>query len=406
MRRLLPLLLAIACPLAFAPSALADGAWGSGDSKSVCAYGANSIARFNAFSALVGRDINCALVYNDASPDWAGWETPWFLYHSDPNYNWRKWKTAPGTGRHLIITQNLFPSSENNLDWRHMGANGDYEAHARALAQNLVATGLGDSIIRLGHEANGTWYPDSIGSTQEDFDLWKQFWRRTVLAMRSVPGANFRFDWCVNAGVRPIPLDAFYPGDDVVDIVGIDAYDAGVPTNQPDRWNYLYTRTDGIRDVERFAAAHGKPMSIPEWGVGPASSNLSGGDDAAYVDGIARVVRDNRLAYQAYFYNYDWATQLATGPLSLAAYIAHFGIGGDSLFQAVAPPPPVSAPPAPAPTPDTPHPTPPAAHQPAPASVAVQAQRVAKAPRRVAKRHPVKHKRRPHHRRKSSRKRR
>jgi hypothetical protein len=143
-------------------------------------------------------------------------------------------------------------------------------------------------------------------------------------------------------------------------------------------------------------------MSIPEWGVGPASSNLSGGDDPAYVDGIARVVRDNRLAYQAYFYNYDWATQLAQGPLSLAAYIGHFGLVGDSLFGAVVPPAPVSAPPAPVPTPDPPHPTPPAAPQP---GVAVQAKRLSSAPRKVTKRHPVKHKRRPHHRRKSSRKR-
>jgi glycosyl hydrolase family 26 len=398
MRRLLILLFATAWPLAFAPSAPADGSWGSDDSKSVCAYGANNVAKLGAFGTLVGRDINCALVYNDASPDWAGWETPWFLYHGDPNYNWRKWKTAPGTDRHLIITQNLFPASENSLDWRHMGANGDYEAHARALAQNLVATGLGDSVIRLGHEANGTWYPDSIGSTQADFDLWKQFWRRTVLAMRSVPGANFRFDWCINAGYRAIPLDSFYPGDDVVDIVGIDAYDAGVPTNRTDRWNYLYTQPDGIRDVERFAAAHGKPMSIPEWGVGPAGSNNSGGDDPAYVDGIASVVRNNRLAYQSYFYNYDWATQLAGGPLSLASYITHFGIAGDSVSTTLAPPAPAPAPPAP-PTSD-PAPAVPRTSDPAPA-----ARRAARPPGKTAKRKPAKHKRRPHRHRKTHRKR-
>src|SRR4051794_35913861 len=279
---------------------------------------------------MVGRDIDCALVYNDASPDWAGWENPWFLHHPDPNLNWAHWATAPGTSRQLIITQNLFPSSENNADWRDAGARGDYASHAVALARNLVAAGLGDAVIRLGHEANGTWYPDSIGSTDSDFARWVAFWRQTVLAMRSVPGANFRFDWCVNAAWRPIALSKFYPGDDVVDIVGIDAYDSGVNPGL-DRWSTIWSRTGGVRDVLTFATAHGKPLSIPEWGVGTPDQSLAGGDDPAYVDGIAGVVRDNRVAYQAYFDNYQWATQLANGPLSLAAYRRHFGAGGDAV---------------------------------------------------------------------------
>jgi hypothetical protein len=206
----------------------------------------------------------------------------------------------------------------------------------------------------------------------------------------------------VNAGVRPIDLAAFYPGDDAVDIVGIDAYDAGVPTNQTDRWHYLTTRTDGIGDVERFAAAHDKPMSIPEWGVGPASSSNRGGDDPAYVDGIASVVRNNRFVYQSYFYNYDYATQLATGPLSLAAYIKHFGTAAQPPPPTVAPPPPPSvapSPPYPAPAPSVPVPA--AAPSPPNFSTSAPAAKPAKAaPRHRAKRPHRKHK---SHRRKRAR---
>ncbi len=43
--------------------------------------------------------------------------------------------------------------------------------------------------------------------------------------MRSVPGASFRFDWTINAGYRPIPFNDYYPGNDVVDIIGMDVYD-------------------------------------------------------------------------------------------------------------------------------------------------------------------------------------
>src|SRR5439155_22479334 len=104
----------------------------------------------------------------------------------------------------------------------------------------------------------------------------------------------------------------------------------------------------GIRDVLAFATAHNKPLSFPEWGVGPADQALAGGDDPAYVDGIASVVQSNRVAYQAYFYAHQWGPQLAGGPGSLAAYLRHFGPGGDATSDpaALPAPAPAAAPPA------------------------------------------------------------
>lgn len=343
------------------------------DNKRACVYSQHSVSTLQSFDALVGRDIDCVLVYNDASPDWAGWEKPWFIVHPDPDLNWAKW-VAAGSGRQLIVTQNLFPSSLNDTDWRTAGARGDYESHAVALAQNLVAAGLGNSVIRLAHEANGDWYPDNVGSSTADYQAWVQFWRNTVLAMKSVPGASFKFDWSVNANYRNIPLDQWYPGDDVVDYVGIDAYDSGI-TSQLDRWATVFSRPLGVNTVLQFAKAHGKPLSIPEWGIAPPTTSLSGGDDPGYVDGIAGVVRDNDVAYQAYFYAHDWATELASSPNSLAEYRLHFGAGGDSTQDgttAPAPtaPDPVSAPPT-APAPPAP-PAPPASPAaPPPASTPV-----------------------------------
>ena len=304
------------------------------DAKQTCVY-VGPIAPLAGFDALVGRPTDCAMVYNDASPDWAGWEDPWFTHHPDPNYNWVKWQQAV-PGRRLIITQNLFPSELNNTDWRSAGAAGAYTDHARKLAQRLVAVGQGNAVIRLAHEANGDWYADSIGNTDRQMQQWRQFWRKTVKAMQSVPGANFKFDFCVNAGYRAIPLSDYYPGNDVVDIIGIDAYDSAskLPAGAA-RWQALYDQPGGIHEVLDFAKAHGKPLSIPEWGIGPTGDKyLSAGDDPAYVDGIASVVRNNNVAYQSYFYSHQWATQLANSPRSLAAYRAHFGSGGDSISGA------------------------------------------------------------------------
>jgi Glycosyl hydrolase family 26 len=323
-RRALLLILPLLCVLSVSPAHAALGP----DSKRVCVYSAHKISELVEFSEMVGRPMDCALVFT-APVTWDHWEHPWFLAHKDPNYNWKNWAVAPGTNRELIITQALIPQVAETDDWRHLGASGAYDDHARHLAENLVAAGLGDTVIRLNHEMNGDWYPSSIGTTAADFDLWVKFWRHTVIAMRSVPGAHFQFDWCINGRYRPIPLSDFYPGDAYVDIVGIDPYDGGVPEGEP-RWATIYGKADGIRDIEEFAAAHSKPMSIPEWGVAPADFQLSGGDDKEYVDGIAHVVQTNHVAFQSYFYNHEWAWQLANGPLSLAAYIRHFGINGDA----------------------------------------------------------------------------
>jgi hypothetical protein len=293
------------------------------DQKRQCVYSQHRISRLVAFGRLVSSDVTCAVVFNDANPDWRGWERPWFLTHRTKDMNWRRWKTE-SDDRMLVITQNLFPDSEKGRNWLKLGASGAYDRHARALARNLVNAGLGDSVIRLAHEANGTTYTHSLVDTPGQLRRWRVFWRRTVKAMRSVDGAAFTFDWCVNSGWRPIPLKSFYPGDDVVDIVGIDAYDAGVKQSTG-RWATIYNRTNGIRDVVRFARAHDKPLSIPEWGVAAKSHSYAGGDDPAYVRGIAQVVRSNPTAYQGYFFANEWGTGLQRSPRSLSVYRKSFG---------------------------------------------------------------------------------
>jgi hypothetical protein len=305
----------------------------AGAPKRVCLYDANDISGLATFAAMVGRrTIDCAMVYT-GSPDWAGWVDPWFLHHPDPDLNWAAWvRNSPANDRRqLIISQPLIPSGLASTAWRRQGAAGRFEHYARRFAQNLVAGGVGDAIIRLSWEMNGTWNVDNIGTTSQDMTNWIAFWRHTVQAMRAVPGAHFKFVWCINNRYRNIPFADYYPGDDVVDIIGDDVYDSGVAsgTSFAARWSAVGSSPGGLQDLIAFAGAHGKPIAIPEWGVGvPNSSNLAGGDDPAYVQGIAAVVADNDVAFQTYFYAHEWATQLQTGPLSLAAYQAAFGDRG------------------------------------------------------------------------------
>ena len=137
------------------------------------------------------RTVDCAMVYVSGRT-WASWVDPWFLTEKNPDENWASWVRAspPTDPRQLIVSVPLIPTGLKQTAWRRNGAAGRYRPYARRLARNLVAAGLGDAVIRLSWEANGTWNPDSIGNSGRDFAEWVQFWRKTVIAMRSVPGAG------------------------------------------------------------------------------------------------------------------------------------------------------------------------------------------------------------------------
>ena len=178
-----------------------------------------------------------------------------------------------------------------------MGASGAYDQYFINLAKVFVAGGQGSSIIRLGWEFNvtGAWYPWVATGQPANFVA---YWRQIVTSMRSVPGADFKFDWNPANGDTTSPaLANYYPGDTFVDLVGLDVYDVAY-TRYPGsakEFSDLETEPYGLDWFASFAAKHGKVMTLPEWGLGWGTSNnggvltafnkpLCGGDDATFVD--------------------------------------------------------------------------------------------------------------------------
>jgi hypothetical protein len=304
---------AVVSPLKILPSSAATRTCAYSDRKGIAEFG-----------KVVGRTVDCALVFNDASTNWHGWEMPWFVSNGNPDLKWANWMRSV-KGRTLILTQNLFPSSLNRSNWLDPAASGKYVVHAKTLARNLIAAGLGQVVIRLGHEANGTWYPDSVPASRTGQQKWKAFWAATVRAMRSVPGAHFSFDLTVNYKVRSLNLQDFYPGDSVVDILGLDAYDEGLKQTGG-RWATLYHQRGGISDFLQFAASRQKPISFPEWGLLPTNYLAGGGDDPEYMAGMAGLISKYRPVYQTYWYGHPNTSNLfKAAKKSKPIYISHFG---------------------------------------------------------------------------------
>ena len=305
----------------------------SSDSKTPCMYPATNTNVLSQFSQLTGKTFNCVLVYNNARPTWAWWTSLWVATPPHTDMNMVNWVHAV-PGRRLIISQPMVPNDVPS-NWRQLGAEGAYDGYAKQFARVLLYWGLGNSIIRLGWEANDQSDPESaLGTTPADWHDWAEYWANIAQSMNSVPGADFVFDWTVNQYWQPIPLDEWYPGDNVVDIIGIDAYDSGVsdPALSPQqRWEKLYNEPDGLAAVAAFAQEHGKPLSIPEWGLAPSGGEGGANDDPTYMLGLANFIDTHDVEYESYFYQpgEPGLVYLPQAPGSLKVYIDDFSKGVD-----------------------------------------------------------------------------
>ena len=299
------------------PSALIQAS----DSKTACVSGEPGPTLSEAELA-TGLTFNCIVTYTDVEPTWADWVDPWITNRSISPFV--AWMAADPKGRQLVDTEDLIPASEStNRNWTGECAAGEFDTYAEQFATNMVAAGFGYSVIRLGHEMNGTWEIDDLGSTVAKWHLWAQCFAREVTAMRAVRGAHFLFDWNVNGRYRVIPLADYYPGNAFVDIIGISQYDESgwplPPVGTAARWKALVSEPMGLNEVYAFAAQHHKPLSIPEWGT-----VVKIGDDGEYVANIGDFVASHDVAYQAWFNVPDdgiFMLNATEAPHSVAAYV-------------------------------------------------------------------------------------
>lgn len=316
----------LACTVLAPTMALLSGTAGTAAAapSSLGVYtGPGYVSQHDAFAAWLPASVPYASDALDHRYGWSDISSPIWLLDS-----WSPWVRAV-PGRRLVLSVPLLPASASGQ--LTAGAAGNFDSYFRTLAQNMVNRGLGGSIIRLGWEANGNWFP---WAAAPDPASWKAFYRRVVATMRSVPGTAFAFDWnaASSAAGTNLTLDAFYPGNDVVDIVGLDAYDLkwGDSTSTPDqRWNFTLYQFNGLITHRDFANAQGKPLSFPEWGLYAAGDvNGGGGDNPYYIDRMADWFAANNVAYQSYF-NWNWGGgDLNSFPNGKARYQARFASGG------------------------------------------------------------------------------
>jgi hypothetical protein len=285
-------------------------------------------AAITSFESTTESTVTCVLAYLDGAATWSQWVHPWV---TATTHGYSSWVAEDPQSRQLILQVNLIPSSLENEDdpmgWEQSCANGRFDLHAEQLGENLVASGLGNSVIRLGAEMNGPWEADFVGTTTVEQKLWATCFANEVTALRQAAGEHFLVVWNPNACTENIPYLNFYPGNAYVDIVGLDLYDGTCTASSRSTtritWNQLVNEPAGLASFEAFAKAQKKPMSFPEWGL----LQIPNGDDPAYINGIGSTFTKGDFAFESYFDAGDSGTlQLGPAtPLSLAAFRKWFG---------------------------------------------------------------------------------
>jgi hypothetical protein len=190
-------------------------------------------------------------------------------------------------------------------------ANGSHDTEFEVAARSIFEA-QPKAIIRLGWEMNLVDMPWFAKDQEADYI---RAFRRVVGIFRRYSG-DFKYDWCPGWGPQDSPADRAYPGDDVVDYVGLDVYDFKYDGSAEERWNVFYLKAPfGLEWHRDFAAQHGKPMSYPEWGVG------NFGDNPFFVQNMHDwfVNNEKNVAYAAYF-DVDglWPTQIDNGKFPMS----------------------------------------------------------------------------------------
>jgi hypothetical protein len=225
----------------------------------------------------------------------------------------------------LTVAVGFFPDSVGGT--LTAAGQGDYDVHYIYVAQQLVDHGHADAIIRPAWEFNSDSYPwgyNAPGQDQANYATnYIAAFRDMVTAFKAI-SPNFTFVWNPNLedGYHYPDYQLAYPGDDVVDMVGVDVYDLPRSSicDPAERW--ARDQAGPLDDITSFAMLRNKPVSLPEWAAGEV------GDNPYFVNAVADWLVGKNVGYIAYW-NGDAASgyngDLDIYPQQKEAFITRFG---------------------------------------------------------------------------------
>lgn len=224
-----------------------------------------------------------------------------------PVLTWEPWDPAAGV---------------NQPAYTHAAiAGGAFDTYLTTWAQQIKAYG-GKVVIRLMHEANGTWYPWAVGTNGGTAASFVSAWKHVVGIFTQVGASNAEFRFTVNVdpgGTMP-KFEGFYPGDAYVGSVAVDGYNWGT-TQSWSSWQSFKATVDAT--INRvLAMTSTKGLHVDETGCTEV-----GGDKAAWVRDMFAYVAGRPEILTVTWFDFtketDW--RVASSQASLDAFKAGLG---------------------------------------------------------------------------------
>lgn len=143
--------------------------------------------------------------------------------------------------------------------------------------------------LRFAHEMNGNWYPWCPGVNGTTRDDYIAAWHRVYGVVTST-GATPRWMWAPNAPYPgSTPLETIYPGDRVVDVLGLDAYNFGTSQSWTSWQSPAATFEPGLEALRAVAPTRSIVISETASSESGGSKPVWIGEAIAYLDAQADV---------------------------------------------------------------------------------------------------------------------
>jgi hypothetical protein len=204
----------------------------------------------------------------------------------------------------------------NNIKYVDISA-GKYDAMWEAIAKSLVANGRGNSLINMGTDV-GT-QGKGLGEMPNENKEFIQAYRH-VAGIFKKQSSDLKFVFSTNctrskrseivpylpAPYTVMPFEDFYPGDDVVDVVGCSLMDlkfeSGASTEA--EWKEVLSPSDpyavGLQRVSDYARKKNKGFALTTWYLMPAYV-MGNGDNPFFVQKMYDFFQANKdiLVYES-----------------------------------------------------------------------------------------------------------
>ncbi len=303
-------------------------------------------------SSTIGQSPQFIDTFADFSGSWSNMVT---------SASWNAWSQSKSpTAQNLtpVVAVGLGTKSDNGSGTLQAIANGAHDDTYRGIAEAYRDAGYKTIDMRIGWEMNGNFMPWSMGNTTDSVNQWKAAFAHVADVVHGVSGMKVNVVWNPNlANNNQIDVSTAYPGDDKVDIIGLDIYsktykyDSSVSDSQyynnpsasqyhpdgqsPSQW--------GLAQTIDLAKQHGKPVGIGETGVGVGDSTALPGTIAADFSAPGAPSLAFVNVWDVWTGEGDWQFTGGHNPDAAKAWAAAFGSGTSNA------PAPASAPAASAP---------------------------------------------------------